>query len=67
MTLAFLMNMPMCLWGVTGDKSYPEFLALDDARARMVYYDGDAYEERIPKQSDIRMATLRILEVDCFR
>ena len=64
-TLEFLMHMPMYLWGVSGDKSYPEFHVLDDERVLMVYYDGDAYEPGIPKRSDIRMATLRIFPADC--
>jgi hypothetical protein len=43
-----------------GDKAYPEFLVLDEHRALMAYYDGQAYEKAVPKQADIRLATITV-------
>jgi hypothetical protein len=51
------MNMPT-QWGA--DCSYPHILALDNHRAVITWYDGEWYEEDVPKQSDIFVAFLRV-------
>jgi hypothetical protein len=43
-----------------GDKAYPEFLVLDDHNVLMAYYDGQSFEAGVPKQADIRLATITV-------
>ncbi len=58
MTLKWQTNL-VTQWG--GDVSYPDFHRLDDRRALIAWYDGEGYEEGVPKQSDLFLATLRIV------
>ena len=48
-----------------GDQSYPHFLVLDDHRVLMVWYDGEALINPVPrgepKRADIFLAVLRIM------
>jgi len=60
MKLELLMTMPAYRWGAAGDKSCPDFLVVDDHRFLLAYYDGEPWEEGVPKQADIRLATLAL-------
>jgi len=57
--LYWKMNM-LTLWN--GEEAYPHFLALDNRRALMAWYSGHRYEPDVPKQSDLLLATLRVVE-----
>jgi len=50
----------LTLWN--GEEAYPHFLALDNRRALMAWYSGHRYEPDVPKQSDLLLATLRVVE-----
>ena len=45
-------------WGC--DVSYAGILPVGDDRALVSYYDGQMYEEGVPKQSDIMLATIEV-------
>lgn len=59
-TLKYTWKMNMVTqWG--GDLSYPHILPLGNDRALLAWYDGERYQQGIPKRADIFMAVLRLL------
>ena len=59
-TLKYTWKMNMVTqWG--GDLSYPHILPLGNDRALLAWYDGERYQQGVPKRADIFMAVLRLL------
>ena len=59
-TLKYTWKMNMApQWG--GDLSYPHILPLGNDRALLAWYDGERYQQGVPKRADIFIAVLRLL------
>jgi hypothetical protein len=58
--LFVLRTMPVHRWGPIGDKANTDFWVLNDHRFLLTWYEGEPYEHGVPKEADIRLATVTI-------